>query len=80
MSFLKHHEKTFLAEQSSFDVSFKAMCHSVPFTATSVMQRGLEEAIGSSPSLRSSAVIKLPRLEGQDELVAELEKVGRLST
>ncbi len=41
-----------------------------------VNQRGLEEAIGSSPSLRSSAVIKIPRLEGQEELTAELEKVS----
>ena len=40
-----------------------------------MFQRGLEEAIGSSPSLRSSAVIKIPRLEGQEELAAELEKV-----
>ena len=73
-------KKDFCSQQSSFDVSFNAIYHSMPFTATSVMQRGLEEAIGSSPSLRSSAVIKLPRLEGQDELVAELEKVGRLFT
>ena len=47
------------------------------FKASWMIQRGLEEAIGSSPSLRSSAVIKIPRLEGQEELAAELEKVSR---
>lgn len=41
-----------------------------------VVQRSLEDAIGSSPSLRSSLVIKIPRLEGQEELAAELEKVS----
>lgn len=53
--------------------SSKAGIHDAELTC--MRQRSLDEAIGSSPSLRTSIVIKIPRTEGQEELATELEKV-----